>query len=50
MANIATIRFVRSNHKEILKIMGQTQTRDDKIPTVNDTLQEMLNNYKKKSK
>ena len=41
---------LQSTHKEILKIMGQIQARTGEIPTLDDALQEMLTNYKKKSK
>jgi len=34
----------------ILKIMGQIQARTMEIPTLDDMLQEMLSNYKKKSR
>ena len=50
MADITTIRITKSTHKEILKIMGHIQARNGEIPTIDDALQEMLNNYKKKSK
>jgi hypothetical protein len=50
MVDITTIRITKSTHKEILKIMGQIQARSGEIPTIDDALQEMLNNYKKKSK
>ena len=30
--------------------MGQIQARTGEIPTLDDALQELLNNYKKKSK
>ena len=41
---------LQSTHKEILKIMGQIQSRTGEIPTLDDALQEMLSDYKKKSK
>jgi hypothetical protein len=50
LVDITTIRITKSTHKEILKIMGQIQARTGEIPTIDDALQEMLNNYKKKSK
>jgi len=49
MADITTIRITKSTHKEILKIMGEIQTKTGEIPTLDDTL-EMLSNYKKKSR
>ena len=50
LVDITTIRITKSTHKEILKIMGQIQARTGEIPTIDDALQEMLNNYKKKSR
>jgi len=50
LVNITTIRITKSTHKEILKIMGQIQARTGEIPTIDDALQEMLSNYKKKSR
>jgi len=50
LADITTIRITKSTHKEILKIMGEIQARTGEIPTLDDALQEMLSNYKKKSK
>ena len=50
LVDITTIRITKSTHKEILKIMGQIQARTGEIPTLDDALQEMLSNYKKKSK
>jgi len=50
LEDITTIRITKSTHKEILKIMGQIQARTGEIPTIDDALQEMLNNYKKKSR
>ena len=50
LVDITTIRITKSTHKEILKIMGQIQARTGEIPTIDDALKDMLNNYKKKSK
>jgi hypothetical protein len=50
LKDVTTIRITKSTHKEILKIMGEIQARTGKIPTLDDALQEMLENYKKKSK
>jgi len=50
LKDITTIRITKSTHKEILKIMGKIQARTGEIPTIDDALQEMLNNYKKKFK
>jgi hypothetical protein len=45
-----TIRIGKNTHTELLKIMGQIQARTGKIPTLDDALKELLENYKKKSK
>jgi hypothetical protein len=50
LADITTIRITKDTHKEILKIMGQIQARTGEIPTLDDALQELVNNYKKKSR
>jgi len=50
LKEVTTIRITKSTHKEILKIMGEIQARTGKIPTLDDAMQEMLENYKKKSK
>lgn len=48
LKDVTTIRITKSTHKEILKIMGEIQARTGEIPTLDDALQEMLENYKKK--
>lgn len=50
LKDVTTIRITKSTHKEILKIMGEIQARTGVIPTLDDALQEMLEDYKKKSK
>jgi len=50
LKDITTVRITKSTHKEILKIMGEIQAKTGEIPTLDDALQEMLSNYKKKSK
>ncbi len=50
LKDITTIRITESTHKEILKIMGEIQAKNGEIPTLDDALQEMLSNYKKKSR
>ena len=50
LKDITTIRITKSTHKEILKIMGEIQAKTGEIPTLDDALQEMLSNYKIKSK
>jgi len=48
LKDVTTIRITKSTHKEILKIMGQIQAKTGEIPTLDDALQELLANYKKK--
>lgn len=50
LKEVTTIRITKSTHKEILKIMGEIQARIGVIPTLDDALQEMLENYKKKNR
>ena len=50
LKEVTTIRITKSTHKEILKIMGEIQSRTGVIPTLDDALQEMLEKYKKKTK
>lgn len=50
LKEVTTIRITKSTHKEILKIMGEIQARTGEIPTLDDALQEMLENYRKKAK
>ena len=50
LKEVTTIRITKSTHKEILKIMGEIQARTGVIPTLDDALKEMLENYKKKTK
>jgi len=50
MKDITSIRISKSTHKEILKVMGQLQAKTGKIPTLDDALKELLENYKKKTK
>lgn len=50
LKDVTTIRITKSTHKEILKIMGEIQARTGEIPTLDDALQEMLENYKKKAR
>jgi len=45
-----TIRIGKDTHTDLLKVMGQIQARTGKIPTLDDALKELLENYKKKSK
>ena len=50
LKDITTIRIAKSTHKEILKIMGQIQAKTGEIPTLDDALKELLENYKKKKR
>ena len=50
MGENTTIRIGKNSHTELLKIMGQIQARTGKIPTLDDALKELLENYKKKVK
>ena len=50
MKDITSIRISKSTHKDILKVMGQLQAKTGEIPTLDDALKELLDNYKKKSK
>ena len=38
------------SHTDLSKIMGQIQARTGKIPTLDDALKELLENWKKKLK
>ena len=49
MDDITTIRITKNTHTDLLKVMGQIQARTGKIPTLDDALNELLENYKKKS-
>jgi len=48
--DITTIRISKNTHTELLKIMGQIQAKTGKIPTLDDALKELLENYKKKTR
>jgi len=50
MKDITSIRISKSTHKEILKVMGQLQAKTGEIPTLDDALKELLENYKKKAR
>jgi len=50
LSDITTVRITKNTHTELLKIMGQIQARTGKIPTLDDALKELLENYKKKTK
>ena len=48
MGKITSIRITKSTHKEILKVKGKIQAKTGEIPTLDDALKELLENYKKK--
>ena len=50
MKDATTIRILKETHKDLLKVMGQIQARTGEIPTLDDALKELLENYKKKTK
>ena len=50
LKDITTIRITKSTHKDLLKVMGQLQAKTGEIPTLDDALKKLLENYKKKSK
>lgn len=50
MKDATTIRILKETHRDLLKVMGQIQARTGEIPTLDDALKELLENYKKKSK
>jgi hypothetical protein len=45
-----TILIKKDTHTDLLKVMGQIQARTGKIPTLDDALKELLENYKKKAR
>ncbi|MDA0756885.1 MAG: hypothetical protein O3C04_02495 [Crenarchaeota archaeon] len=50
MTDITSIRITKNTHKELLKVMGKLQAQTGEIPTLDDALNELLDNYKKKSR
>jgi len=48
LEKITSIRITKSTHREILKVMGKIQSKTGEIPTLDDALQELIQNYKKK--
>ena len=50
MKDATTIRILKETHKDLLKVMGQIQARTGEIPTLDDALKELLDNYKKRSR
>ena len=49
MRDKTTILIKKDTQTDLLRIMGQIQTRTGKIPTLDDALKELLENYKKKT-
>ena len=50
MKGATTIRILKETHKDLLKVMGQIQAKTGEIPTIDDALKELLDNYKKSRK
>ncbi len=50
LKDATTVRITKSTHKDLLKVMGQLQAKTGEIPTLDDALQELLANYKKKAR
>ena len=50
LKDATTIRITKSTHKDLLKVMGKIQAKTGEIPTLDDALKELLDNYKRKSR
>ena len=50
LKDVTTIRITKSTHKDLLKVMGQIQAKTGEIPTLDDALKKLLENYKKSRK
>ena len=50
LKDVTTIRITKSTHKDLLKVMGKIQAKTGEIPTLDDALKELLDNYKKKGR
>jgi len=50
LKDVTTVRITKSTHKDLLKVMGKIQAKTGEIPTLDDALKELLENYKKKSR
>lgn len=50
LKDATTIRITKSTHKDLLKVIGKIQAKTGVIPTIDDALKELLENYKKKSR
>ena len=50
LKDVTTIRITKSTHKDLLKVMGKIQAKTGEIPTLDDALKELLDNYKRKAR
>ncbi len=50
LKDATTIRITKSTHKDLLKVMGKIQAKTGEIPTIDDALQALLENYKRKAR
>jgi len=50
LKDVTTIRITKSTHKDLLKVMRQIQAKTGEIPTLDDALKKLLENYKKSRK
>ena len=50
LKDVTTIRITKGTHRDLLKVMGKIQAKSGEIPTLDDALKELLDNYKKKSR
>lgn len=47
---VKTIRISDENHKELLKIQGELQAESGEFTSMDDTIQKIVDLYKKKKK
>jgi len=47
---VKTIRISDENHKELLKIQGEIQAESGEFTSMDDTIQKIVDSYKKKRK
>ena len=50
LKDVTTIRITKGTHKDLLKVMGKIQAKTGEIPTLDDALKELLENYRKKTR
>jgi len=50
LKDVTTVRITKSTHRDLLKVMGKIQAKSGEIPTLDDALKELLDNYKKKGR